>query len=83
MNKRYTLKNSDNEFFTCIIDPGQEEKEQWEAVFAIDKGYGFTAERWGEQVKIVDYFHGETRASFQIISVEDTAEEASSQLSRI
>lgn len=83
MNKRYILKNSDGVLFACVIDPQQEEKTQWERIFAIEKGHGLTAERWGDQVKITDYFHAETRAAFQIISEEETREAASCDLTRI
>ena len=83
MNKRYVLKNSDGQLFACVISPDRSEDEQWCAIFAIEKGYGFTTERWGNKVKIVDYFHGDTRAEFTVVSVEDTTEESSAILAQI
>jgi hypothetical protein len=41
-------------------------------IFNIKKGYGFSVDLWKDRLDIVDYFHGETRASFRILSVEET-----------
>ncbi|MBR5217746.1 MAG: hypothetical protein IKV68_05235 [Oscillospiraceae bacterium] len=83
MNRRYVLQNDSGKLFTCVISPNRSEDDQWCAIFAIQKGYGFTAERWGDKVKIVDYFHGDTRAEFTVVSVEDTTEESSATLAQI
>ncbi|MBP3494269.1 MAG: hypothetical protein J6J83_06630 [Oscillospiraceae bacterium] len=83
MNKRYVLKNDSGKLFSCVINPEKPESEQWCAIFAIEKGYGFSADRWGDQVKITDYFHGDTRAAFAIVSAEDTADEATADLTPI
>ncbi len=83
MNKRYVLKNDSGKLFSCVINPEKPESEQWCAIFAIEKGYGLSAERWGDQVKITDYFHGDTRAVFAIVSAEDTTDEATAELTPI
>lgn len=72
MNKKYILKNSEGLRFSCVLSPDRKEEEQWCEVFALSKGHGFSAERWGEVVRIRDYFAGEDRATFLIISEEET-----------
>ena len=83
MNRKYVVKNSDGELYSCVITPDQDETAQWETVFDIKKGYGFRIDLWKDRVDLVDYFHGETRASFPIVSVEDTEEPVTGRLIRI
>ena len=83
MNQRYVLKNDIGKLYTCVISPEKNEDDQWLAIFAMEKGCGFSVGRWGDKVKITDYFHGDTRAEFAIVSVEDTADEATSDLTQI
>jgi len=75
MNKKYIIKNNCDNELTFVLSGEKEIDEQLLEVFAIEKGYGFTVEHSAEQIKIVDYFHGETRAAFEIISIEDTSED--------
>ena len=72
MNLQYILQNGDGEKFRCVLSAESDRKDQWEAVFDIKKGYGFSVDLWKDRVDLVDYFHGETRASFRILSVEET-----------
>ena len=64
-------------YFLLFFQVKKKIKEQLEEVFTIRPGYGFSVEYTEECIKIVDYFHGETRAVFEIISVEDTFEDIS------
>ena len=83
MNKRYVLRNSDGVRFTCVIAAGGNEDDRWKEVFALEPGCGYSAERWGDEVRIVDYFHGDVRARFAVLSVEETEDAASSTLTRL
>ena len=83
MNQQYILQNNFGEKFRCVLSPDEDAKTQWEAIFNIHKGQGFCVESGKDRIEIVDYFHGETRAAFKILSVEDTDETASDCLSKI
>ncbi len=73
-NKRCLLQNSEGKRYTCVISTEKDNSEQWKEVFSIQNGYGFTVDCYADRVEIVDYFHGETRASFRILSAEETDE---------
>lgn len=75
MNKKYTVKDSFDLSSFFIISEEKDKKEQLEKVFSIQKGYGFCIDYTETDIRIVDYFHGETRASFKILYIEDTDEE--------
>ena len=83
MNQRFVLENGDKEKFTCVLAPERDAQEQWEKIFAIQKGCGFSVDRWKDRVDIVDYFHGETRATFRILSVEATEDKATEALKKL
>ena len=83
MNKKYLLKNDVGVLYSCVIDPQKNTDDQWNAVFAIRRGEGFCVECDETKVRIVDYFHAETRGSFAILSVEDTDECANSMLTKL
>jgi len=83
MNQKYILQNNFGEKYCCVLSPNEDVKTQWEAIFNIHKGQGFSVEPGKDRIEIVDYFHGETRAAFKILSVEDTDEMASDCLSKI
>lgn len=72
MNLQYILQNGDGEKFRCVLSAESDQQDQWEAVFDVKKGYGFSVDLWKDRVDLVDCFHGETRASFRILSVEET-----------
>ena len=74
MNKRLLLKNSDGEPVYCILSAEEDRQTELEKVFSIQKGYGFSVEYTDREIRLVDYFHGETRARFTILSTEDTEE---------
>ena len=80
MNLRLVLKNGDGERFSCVISKDAERDAELEKVFSIQKGYGFCVECSQSSVCIVDYFHAETRARFEILSQQETQEEVSYRL---
>ena len=83
MNLQYILQNDDGKKFRCILSAEKDQKDQWEAIFNIQKGYGFSVDPWIDRVDIVDYFHGETRATFRILSVEETTEKTTETLKKL
>lgn len=83
MNRELILQNDDGQRFFCVLDPQQSEEEQLMEVFAIHKGYGFTVEVWEDRVRIVDYFHGETRANFTVLARTATDEPVCLQLKKL
>lgn len=79
-NLRLVLKNDQDPEVYCIISKDADREAELEKVFSIQKGYGFSVRCYDTSIEIVDYFAGETRASFQVISQEDTTEEVLYQL---
>ena len=75
MNKKYIVKNDYEKLFYFVLSDKEDIKEQLEKVFNITKGQGFTLEYSETQIKLIDYFHWETRAEFEIVSIEDTDED--------
>ena len=71
MNQKLTVVDSDQKERYCVISPQKDLREQLKEVFAIRSGYGFTVEVSEKEVRLVDYFAGETRASFTIVGLED------------
>ena len=69
---RFTLENSDRQRFSCVLNKAADYTAQWEQVFAIEKGYGFCVRCHTDSLDIYDYFAGETRATFRILSTEET-----------
>lgn len=80
MNKKYILKNEDGKTVYCILDAEKNEKDEFERVFGIEKGYGLTAEKFGDKIFIRNYYRGDNVASFMIIAIKDTNEEKLYQL---
>lgn len=74
-NIRFTLENtSSKQQFYCILKEAADYEEQFEKVFSIQKGYGFSIRCHSNSVDVYDYFAGEPRATFQILKTEPTAE---------
>ncbi|MBQ4612241.1 MAG: hypothetical protein IJB26_01685 [Clostridia bacterium] len=72
MNKKYILKNDEDQQVYCIIDGDKPVDDEFERVFGIEKGYGLSAELFGDKVLVKNYFRGDTMASFAVLAVEDT-----------
>lgn len=80
---RITLENGDWERFYCVLEKRSDYTEQFEQVFTVRKGYGFSVECYTDRVELRDYFAGETRATFRILKMEDTEAPLSLQMNRI
>ncbi len=72
MNKKIIYKTEHGDIRYCIIDPDKDSKLQLEQVFGITPGHGFSIEMDEKEIRLRDYFAGETRASFPIIAMEDS-----------
>ncbi len=83
MNKKLVFKNNLGKVVYCVLNTTDDMKSQLETIFAIQKGYGFTVDFDEKHIHIVDYFHGETRASFDVISFEDTNEDVNYQMNEL
>ena len=82
-NIRITLENGYGERFFCILEQAADYTAQFEAVFDIQKGYGFCVEWYTDKVELRDYFAGETRATFKILKTEDTDQAVSRRLNKL
>lgn len=71
MNQKITVLDADHKERYCIISSQGTLQEQLKEVFSIRPGYGFTVEVSDKNIRLVDYFAGETRASFEIINIEE------------
>ena len=81
-NIRITLENSDGHRFFCILEKAADYTGQFEEVFSVQKGYGFSVECYPDKVELRDYFAGETRATFRILKTEATEQAVSRQLQK-
>lgn len=81
-NIRITLENSDGQRFFCVLEKAADYTLQFEEVFAIQKGYGFSVECYEDRVELRDYFAGETRATFRILKTEATEQSIARQLQK-
>lgn len=72
MNKKIVYKTEHGDVRYCVLDSGKDYKSQLEQVFGITPGYGFSIEMHEKEIEIRDYFAGETRSSFLIVSIEDS-----------
>jgi hypothetical protein len=72
MNKKIRFLNAFGQEKYCVFSPNEDLREQWEKVLGVEKGQGFSVDVKEDRACLVDYFHGETRAEFIILSVEDT-----------
>ncbi|MBR2406201.1 MAG: hypothetical protein IKB04_04040 [Clostridia bacterium] len=80
MNKRLVMKNPHGNIVSCILSTEIDYKEQLHQVFALSTGQGISAELCTDTVVIRDVFHGETIAEFQVLSLEETTEPVSYDL---
>ena len=72
MNKKITVTNDNQEQLFCVVSAEQDLEEQMREVLGVTPGYGMSVDIYPDKIKLVDYFHGDTRATFSILSMEDT-----------
>ncbi len=75
MNKKLTVKNQFDQNVYCVLSDTQPYAQQLSEVLSVHPGRGFTVEFDEKTVKLVDYFAGETVATFEVLSFVDTDED--------
>ena len=71
-NKKIEAVNALGKNVYCVLSSELSFDEQLNEVFGFKKGAGYSAEMVGDKILIKDYFHGDTVAQFEIISITDT-----------
>jgi hypothetical protein len=71
MNKKLVFKNQLGDVRYVVLAETNDYTSQLEETFGISKGYGFSVDMTEKAIQIRDYFAGETRAEFEILSFED------------
>jgi len=72
LNNKITVENPHGERVFCILSSEQDYKKQMEQVVGVTPGYGMSLDIGTDVIRLVDYLHGEERARFTILSIEDT-----------
>ncbi len=75
MNKKLVVKNALDKIVYCVLSSDRDYEEQLSEVLGIHPGHGFSVSFDGSSVTIFDYFHGEKRAEFDVISFKKCKEE--------
>ena len=77
MNKKIIVHSELNGRCYCVLPGERDLEEQFNIMlFGSEHGGGGVCARLdGKSLRVVDYFHDETMASFNIISIEDTDSE--------
>lgn len=72
MNIKLTVKNAFDKLVYCVISPTEDREKQLAEVMGCTPGRGFSVNVKSDRLELVDYFAGETRATFYILSEEVT-----------
>ena len=72
MNIKLTVKNALGKIVYCVISPTEDREKQLSEVVGCEPGRGFSISLKEKAIDLVDYFAGETRATFEILSEEET-----------
>ncbi len=75
MNKKFVVRNTFGRTVYCILSNSLSYEEQLMEVLNIKPGYGFCVEMRSDAIIVKDYFHGEERGRFDIVSTKDTKED--------
>lgn len=72
MNIKLTVKNALGKIVYCVISSTEDREKQLAEVMGCEPGRGFSIQLKEKAIDLVDYFAGETRATFEILSEEET-----------
>lgn len=74
MNKKITIQNSEGEAAYCILAGERDLEDQFNEWYygSANPAHGVCVRFDGKSVSVVDYYHDERMASFDVIGVEDT-----------
>lgn len=75
MNKKIVFENNHGKKVYFILSDTVDLKTQLLETFSISAGHGLTVEMTEKQIEIVDYFHADTVARFEILSILETDQE--------
>ena len=67
MNIKVTVKTPLEKIRYCVLDTEKDAEQQWKEVLAVRDGEGFSVDVRENEIRLVDYFAGETRAVFEIL----------------
>ena len=71
-NKKIEAINALGKNVYCVLSGDLSFEKQLNEVFSFEKGAGYSVEMSNSQIVIKDYFHGDTVACFEIVSITDT-----------
>lgn len=72
MNIKLTVKNAFDKLVYCVISSTEDREKQISEVMGCTPGRGFSIQLKEKEIDLVDYFAGETRATFYILAEEET-----------
>lgn len=77
MNKKITVRSEVKGICYCILSGERDLEEQFNVLlFGSAQGGGGVCARFdGKTLRVVDYFHDDTMARFDVIDIEDTDSE--------
>lgn len=76
MNQKIVVRSNDGKVRYCVLSGERDLQEQFNEWYFGEPhpGHGLAVDFSSHTFKITDYFHAETRATFDVLSVEDTKE---------
>ena len=77
MNKKITVRREDGTIFYCVLDGDKDLQEQFN-IWYFGEAHprnGLCVDFDGKSVDVLDYFHAEKMASFDVVAIEDTDRE--------
>ncbi len=72
MNKKLVVRDMHGDIRYCVLNCDEPLEPQLNKLLAITSGCGFCAEIDGKKLVIRDYFAGENRGEFEIISFKES-----------
>ena len=72
MNKKVTVKTEHGDIVYCVVNGESPIEKQLGNFWNTDGNGGLSTRLKNNQIQIVDYFHDELFAFFDILSIEDT-----------
>ena len=74
MNVKYTVRTPKGETAYCVLSRGEKFGYQLEEMMQVGHNNGVCVEVDETWISVLDYYHAETMAKFEILSTEDTEE---------
>ena len=74
MNKKFTVQTPKGEMAYCVLSDEKDYGYQLEEMMQVGHSNGVCVEVDEKWISVLDYYHAETMAKFEILSTEDTEE---------